>query len=294
LFTFIVGKERKTFVLHSKAVAATSPQFSALVNGGLSEAQTRTAELGDIDPATFDRFVEYAYRRDYTVPTWTRDEGVATPDDTPPTPPAPEEEPPVPDFDPPVPDFDPPVPDAYPADDLPRSPSPPLDPWGSWRTSTKKRKKVTMRDNFTKHVYLHDNKKPTDALIDGFEPTSNSSADQDFTSIFLAHAQLYTLADMRLVLPLKTLALHKLHNTLSSFSLYEERLGDVLELARYAYSQGQDRSEEGKLDELRELVVRYIACEPKAFSKLQEFRYLMDSEGEFAGDLFDVITLEFL
>jgi hypothetical protein len=273
--------------LHSKAIAATSPQFSALVNGGLSEAQTRTAELGDIDPAIFDRFVEYAYRRDYTVPTWIRDEGVATPDDTPPTPPEPEVETPGP-------EFDPPPPEAYPADDLPGSPSPPLDPWGSWRKSTKKHKKITMRSNFTKRVYLHDDKKPRDTLVNGFEPTSNSSADQDFTSIFLAHAQLYTLADMRLVLPLKTLALHKLHSTLSSFSLYEERLGDVLELARYAYNQGEDRSEDGKLDELRELVVRYIACEPKAFGKHQEFKYLLDSEGEFAGDLFDVITLELL
>ena len=287
LFTFIVGKERKTFVLHSKAIAATSPQFSALVNGGLSEAQTRTAELEDIDPGTFDRFVEYAYRRDYTVPTWTRDEGVATPDDTPPTPPEPEVEPPVT-------DFDTPPPAEPPAADPPRSPSPPLDSWGSRRKPTKKHKKITMRSNFTRRVYLHDNQKPRDALLDGFEPTSNSSADQDFTSIFLAHAQLYTLADMRLVLPLKTLALHKLHSTLSSFSLYEERLGDVLELARYAYSQGEGRSEDGKLDELRELVVRYIACEPKAFSKHQEFKYMMDSEGEFAGDLFDIITLELL
>ncbi|KAF3035606.1 hypothetical protein E8E11_001745 [Didymella keratinophila] len=226
LFTFIVGKERKTFVLHSKAIAATSPQFSALVNGGLSEAHTRTAELEDIDPGTFDRFVKYAYRRDYTVPTWTRDEGVATPDDTPPTPPAPEVEPTVA-------ESDPPPPDAPPVDVVPRSPSPPLDPWGSWQTSTKKRKKVTMRSNFARRVYLYKDQKPRDALLDGFEPTSNSSADQDFTSIFLAHAQLYSLADMRLVLPFKILALHKLHSTLSSFSLYEERLGDVLELASW-------------------------------------------------------------
>ena len=151
-----------------------------------------------------------------------------------------------------------------------------------------------MRSNFTKRQYLSQNLKPMDSLVSGFEPTLNSSRDQDFTCVFLAHAQLYTLAAMRLILPLKTLALHKLHSTLSTFSLYEERLGDVLELAKYAYGQGEDRSEDGRLDELRELVVRYIACEPKAFGKHTEFKYLMDGEGEFAGDLWDVITLELL
>lgn len=286
-------------MLHSGAIAATSPHFSALVDGGLSEAQTRTAELKDIDPDTFTRFVEYAYRRDYTVPTWTRDEGVATPTDTPPEPepelvpePEPEPEPePVPEPEPAVVDslFQP---QDAPSTDDPSFLSSPRDPWGSWGKSKKKSKKITMRSNFTKRVYLQDEQKPRDALIHDFEPTPNSSADQDFTPIFLSHAQLYTLADMRLVLPLKTLALHKLHSTLSDFSLYEERLGDVLELAKYAYSQGEDRSENGKLDELRELVVRYIACEPKAFGKHPDFKYLMDSEGEFAGDLWDVITLE--
>lgn len=288
LFTFIVGKERKSFVLHSKVIADISPVFAALVNGGLSEAQTRTAELEDIDPDTFARLTEYAYRRDYTVPTWTRDEKmvIAGHDALPSRPPSPDIEPP-PEV---VNDFG-----AEPAvDEPPRFPSPLGDAWGFRKKPTKKQRKISMRDDFAKRTYLAENQKPRDALISGFEPISNSSADQNFTEIFLSHAQLYTLADMRLVLPLKTLALHKLHSTLSSFSLYEERIADVLELAKYAYSHGEDRSEDGKLDELRELVVRYIACEPKGFGKHREFKYLMDSEGEFAGDLWDIITLELL
>ena len=58
--------------MHSKAVAATCPYFDRLVNGGLKEAQTRSAELKDVDPETFIRFLEYAYRRDYTSPLWTQ------------------------------------------------------------------------------------------------------------------------------------------------------------------------------------------------------------------------------
>ncbi|KAF3045521.1 hypothetical protein E8E12_009032 [Didymella heteroderae] len=299
LFTFIVGKECKTFVLHSKAVAATSPHFGALVNGALSEAQTRTAKLENVDPDTFTRFTEYAYRRDYTTPKWTWDEQAVMREPSPPTPlpPPPPPPPPAPDVEHPATDFRFPVDEPSIAAEPPRTPTPPVEQWGPLSTigrKSKKHKKITMRSNFTKRTYLAADRKPRDVLISGFEPGSNTSAEQDFTSVFLAHAQLYTLADMRLVAPLKTLALHKLHSTLSGFSLYEERVGDILELAKYAYSQGKDRSEDGKLDELRDLVVRYIACEPKAFGKHKEFRYLMDSEGEFAGDLWDLITLELL
>lgn len=242
-------------MLHSKAIAATSPVFAALVSGGLSEAQTRTAELEDIDPDTFARFTEYAYRRDYTVPPWTRDEAVTVPDDAPPAPEAATVEPSAVDDAVAVGDAVAMNAPAIP-DEPPSPPTPSLDLSGSRRKPSKKQKKITMRSNFTRHKYLVEDYMPRDALVSGFEPTSNSSADQDFTHVFLAHAQLYALADMRLVLALKTLALHKLHSTLSGFSLYEERLADVLELAKYAYSQGEDRSEDGKLDELRELVER--------------------------------------
>jgi hypothetical protein len=48
------------------------------VNGGLKEAETRTAELKDVEPEDFARFLEYAYRRDYTVPYWVLDESIVT------------------------------------------------------------------------------------------------------------------------------------------------------------------------------------------------------------------------
>lgn len=255
-------------MLHSQVVAHISPVFAALINGGLSEAQTRTAELEDIDSDTFARLTEFAYRQDYTVPTWTRDENiVVTMHNDEPSPP--------------------PVMKS-PAGNFGVSAAEPH------RKLVQSQEKTTMRDDFLARTYLDNFQKPRDALISGFEPVSNSSADQDFTTVFLAHAQLYNLADMRLILPLKTLTLHKLHRTLSSFSLYEKRLADVLELAKYAYSRGEDRSEDGELDELRELVVEYIACEHKSFGKHRGFKYLMDSEGEFAGDLWDIISQELL
>lgn len=73
LFTFHVGQKRKPFAVHSTAVAATSDPFRALVNGNLLEANTRSAELKDVDPDDFVRFLEYAYRRGYSVPPPTID-----------------------------------------------------------------------------------------------------------------------------------------------------------------------------------------------------------------------------
>ncbi|OAL06185.1 hypothetical protein IQ06DRAFT_343418 [Phaeosphaeriaceae sp. SRC1lsM3a] len=74
LFTFKVGEERKPFSVHSSAIAATSEPFRALVQGGMSESETRSAELQDVEPDDFVRFLEYAYRRDYTVPAWVLEE----------------------------------------------------------------------------------------------------------------------------------------------------------------------------------------------------------------------------
>lgn len=78
LFTFKVGEEGKLFQVHSSAIAATSGPFRALVEGGLNESETRSAEPRDIEPDDFVRFLEYAYRRDYTVPAWVLDEDAQT------------------------------------------------------------------------------------------------------------------------------------------------------------------------------------------------------------------------
>jgi hypothetical protein len=239
--------------------------------------------------------LEYAYRRDYTVPSWTLDEEVSIVVDA-----EPEHEPVVVEYILPVnasaqqPPSPPPPP--------PLSPPAIAEPEESWisklnkgmEKKSKKRKKNKMRLMFSERVYLSEADQPFRELVKDFEPRPNGSAEQDFTKVFLAHAQLYTFADMRLVRPLKQLALHKLHTTLANFSLYQERLGDVLELARYAYEHGEDRSEEGRVDELRRLVVEFIACEPKAFGKHKEFKRLMDEEGEFAGDLWDIVSKELL
>lgn len=139
------------------------------------------------------------------------------------------------------------------------------------------------RSAFESRTYTPDGD-PKATLLLNFEIKSNSAVYQDFSPVFLAHARLYTFADMRLVEPLKNLALHKLHKTLLGFKLYRSRVGDVIALVRYAYDNGKDREDNGTIDELRRLVVDYIVCEISMFRKHKNFIQILEEGGEFVSD----------
>lgn len=208
-------------MVHSTAIAVVSEHFRALVNGGLKEAETRTAELNDIELEDFACFLEYAYSRNYTVPSWVLDESIQAKDS-------------VKQGSEPVPG----APSSPPAQvthsgrglfdsiPVPDTPAPPLaNPRVGLpvRTISKKKKKrvpllpkdpplhlAALRSKFQRR-YLDNTPAPSAHLLAGFEPVSNNASNQDFTPIFLAHARLYTFADIRLIHPLKELALYKLH-----------------------------------------------------------------------------------
>ncbi|CAO2657546.1 Nn.00g036720.m01.CDS01 [Neocucurbitaria sp. VM-36] len=292
LFTFYVGEAKTAFIVHSKAIAATSGHFSAMVNGDMMEAKTRSAEIFDIERSDFARFLEYAYRKDYTVPSWVLEEttpeidtgdpqGDQSPIELPP-PPAPADEgiPETPQMD------DEPTMEA-PQMDVPPSPPTPVFSARKWDWKPRKKcDKAALRTTFQEHNYISS----TSDVSEAFLPKANSAPNQDFKPVFLAHARLYTFAEMRLIYPLKNLALHKLHKTLMDFQLYNQRVGDVVELARYAYDHGAGRSKDGTLDALRQLVVEYIACEVDTVGKHVEFMRLVEDGGEFVSDFWRIVT----
>ncbi|KAL6154934.1 hypothetical protein ACJQWK_11947 [Exserohilum turcicum] len=71
-----------------------------------------------------------------------------------------------------------------------------------------------------------------------------------------------------------------------NFKLYIKRVGDIIELARYAYSNPDlpDRSDDGTIDDLKKLVAEYIVCEIDIIGKCDEFVKYMEEGGEFVGD----------
>ncbi len=69
------------------------------------------------------------------------------------------------------------------------------------------------------------------------EPAEQFDPDQSYTEAFLSHASLYILGDFRLIDSLKALALFKLHKTLCVFQLDDGNAEDIIALARYVYSK---------------------------------------------------------
>jgi hypothetical protein len=309
-------------VVHSAVVAATSEHFNALINGGMDEAQRKCARFENVKIDDFARFCEFAYRGDYKVPTWDMDpqdpcdivpeapkkkkkskkESRRSDLPVPPPPPPPEEEP----LSVPSPDSDTSTwgswgrsrhratgfgnefaePELAPAPALEDSlvPEPEL-PTPEPAYDQKQTSKTRLRTQFNNRNYLPGSY-PKSQILHTFEPLSNSAAEQNFTPIFLAHARLYSFAHLRLVTPLKALTLDKLHKTLIGFKLYHNRIGDIIELVRYAYSDDDlpNRSDDGVVDELRKLVVEYVVCEIDTIGEHDEFIKLMEEGGEFVGD----------
>jgi hypothetical protein len=304
-------------VVHSAAIAATSEYFDALINGGMDEAQKKCARFGDVRIDDFVRFCEFAYRGDYKVPTWDKDPQDQWDDlpkapkkkkkskkeprrpDSPVPPPPPEEEPisaPTPDNEPSpwdswgrhrrrVPGFENGMVEEEPKLSVEEILAPEPEPPTELAYDQEQTSKTRLRTQFNTRNYLLGSS-PKSQILHTFEPLSNSAAEQNFTPIFLAHARLYSFAHLRLVTPLKALTLDKLHKTLMGFQLYHNRIGDIVELARYAYSDLDlpNRSDDGTLDELRKLVVEYIVCEIDIIGKHDKFVRLMEEGGEFVGD----------
>lgn len=198
----------------------------------MSESETRSAELQDVEPDDFVRFLEYAYRRDYTVPAWVLEEPNQTLSE---------------DVGGPKKMSDlvlnsshmseaeagaaPQVEDGWvpattavengwnQAEQVVTADDEWVPKYAKKKTAKKRTRDITtLRSIFESHSYIKAGAPDVD-LLERCKPKRNSAANQNFTSIFLAHARLYNFADMRLINPLKKLVLHKLHATLLVFKL---------------------------------------------------------------------------
>lgn len=107
---------------------------------------------------------------------------------------------------------------------------------------------------------------------------ANMSHNQNFQPVFLGHAKLYILADKYLVDELKELILHKLRSTLQAFELHNTRVVDIVELARFVYSNYDG------LVELRTLVVEYVVLRHSLIDSSKVFEELLQEGGQFVVD----------
>ena len=117
------------------------------------------------------------------------------------------------------------------------------------------------------------------------EPSTDFNKDHCYSNVLLSHASLYLLGDSQLVDSLKALALFKLHKTLCTFELDDDNIGDITDLARYAYSDGDKPVDEG-IGGLRELVCQYLAIHAVELSSDPRFLNLLAGGGQIVKDFF--------
>lgn len=121
----------------------------------------------------------------------------------------------------------------------------------SFATSKKEKKK---RPQVLKRIRFHDivYKVPYMSKFKNIcKIRPNKILAEDYTPIFLGHAQLYVLAEKWDIKPLKALVLSKLHAILYEYKPYKARYGDIIKLIRYTYKHTPCRK---RMDPLRELV----------------------------------------
>jgi len=239
----------------------------------MAEAQSKFATLNDVLEDDFIRFCQFAYTGDYSTPAYVVQE-ISSDEES--------------------------VQEPYPVaaeDSLPQTPPPEED--DGWGVSPKKKnkkasspisKKATLRRSFENKSFC--TILPRDAFLDSCRILANSEATQDYTPVFLAHARLYVLADKYGVKPLQTLSLYKLHKTLVDFTLYKARIGDVIQLARYTYSD--EHTLDNGSDQLRKLVSKYLACESDVIGGSKEFLSLMEEGGPFVRDFWALVHKKLL
>ena len=298
-FKFLVGHDKTLFTMHTALVTHHSKPLGSLVNGPMSEAKEGYAWLEDVDEHTMVRFGQYAYAGNYATaePDILIDAFNVLPEKSASRDGLPKEV----ERDEDVPRassaVEPQLTDAEPIEERKprqtkhsskRRGKETFNPYDGGEelfeatepiTTVVRSKKSILWDKFKNEFYSD--------VRAAFEPRKNRKAYEDYTEVFLCHARLYVFADIYDVEPLKGLCLQKLQRTLVEFTLYEERLEDIVELLRYSYLNTADHS--GSIDALRLLVIRYAACVVEKLARSNEFRSLLEDSGPLARDLVETM-----
>lgn len=123
----------------------------------------------------------------------------------------------------------------------------------------------------------------TDSRNEVAEVRANTEPCEEYTEIFLSHARMYTLADKYSVGSLRQLALQRLHETLVRFTLYDERIPDIICLLSFSYDNTPDRI--GSVDELCQLVVKFVCCHIARIHSDARFVDMMKAQGPLSVDV---------
>jgi len=220
-FVFVVGENQAAFTVHAAAIASQSPALNVLINGGMAEASEGKADFKDVREDTFARFCQFAYTGNYATPSFVQRPDVELPDNLSSL--AISQQVSTSDRD----------------DSRLIEPTPEPEPEFTEHSGSKPKKaKKPSKSRLLRQSLddkLYNIGKIHEVSAARCEVRQNSSPTEDYTTVFLGHAELYVFAEKWGIESLKPLALHKLHKTMLSFTLYAARQLDIVQLPRYAY-----------------------------------------------------------
>ena len=135
---------------------------------------------------------------------------------------------------------------------------------------TVRSKKWTLWDSFKSNTYA--------ISTPAFQARRNHDPCENYIEVFLCHVRLYVFGDKYDIGSLKRLSLHKLHQTLVGFTLYDERVENIVDLIRYSYSNTADLL--GSIDDMRLLIIHYAACVVEDLIRNTKFRTLLEESSD--------------
>ena len=284
-FKFIV--DGKPLYIHADLVSRHSKPLDRMINGPMAEAHEGVATLEDVDHGTFVRFIEWAHKGYYNAAEFTTAElessspsGSQNHEEVAP---APQEK-------------DIPEPAPAPEDDWARAdvaePEPedygwnqPVQHYGKTKKgrkddlgTTAQGIKERLRKAFINRPYT-----VRQAVVETPSPRPNENPVENYTDVFLSHAQLYVFAEKYDIQSLRVLALEELHATLANYTLHPVCTGDIIALLRYVYANTR-KPREG-VEVMRTMMVQYVLCEMDVLMKDPDFGNLMiEDQGDFVID----------
>lgn len=288
-FRFIV--DGKPVYMHRDTITNVSKPLDRLVNGAMREAQIGEAELKDVNGETFSRFCQWAYSGHYPAAESSI---------------RPEKEVEVKEMVERkaevigkfglIENFLESSTDRFIVPPKPINHSPsrkrtrrsdvtvPSDlsydsPSDSHRAPTQKQ---CLEKEFRRLWYL----RSSDKRIK--EPPGNLTPSEDFTPVFLSHAQVYVFAERYDVRSLKRVACYYLHETLKKFEVFPECVGDIVALIRFVYEN--TLQPDNKPEHLRKMLMLFVGCEMESLVEVNEFQDLLNENKELMFDFCDMVA----
>ncbi|KAH9905940.1 hypothetical protein F4778DRAFT_685516 [Xylariomycetidae sp. FL2044] len=281
-FTFVIGPEKKEFLVHEAALSTISKPLDRLLNGSMKEAQEGRVIWDDLDESTFLRFVKWAYTGDYDIPspglstTKTKDTtgfsvsllASAT---------------------------------SIPSTTDTSKPCVKCNSKQVWRDSlicSACRVSFTCAYCTSCHEYKHQKcglchvkslpgwkPQKAQACKDFAEskqypsrtptstPRTNTKGCEEYNGIFIAHAGLYILADKYDIQVLRKMTLYNLWATLKDFTLYPGRASDVANLIAHAFEAFSAAAVD---DALCNMLADYAACIFEELIECPEWKMMLE------------------